>query len=203
MWAGSYFGGVNYLPNTYPQFERFVPQGNMHGRRVREIVQDRDGRIWIGTEDEGLNYMNPLTGEIKYVAESEKFPNIHGLCVDGDRLWVGTFSYGLRVIDTRTQRVVRTYTASKASGSLRDNTILSITRAPDGSIYLGTIRGLCRYNAATDGSTTLPAFRPSLSITSPSTRKETCGWPRKLMACICCRVVVANGNALPPLPAAV
>ena len=30
MWAGSYFGGVNYLPNTNPLFERFVPQGNMH-----------------------------------------------------------------------------------------------------------------------------------------------------------------------------
>lgn len=38
MWAGSYFGGVNYLPNTNPLFERFVPQGNMHGRRVRESV---------------------------------------------------------------------------------------------------------------------------------------------------------------------
>ena len=162
MWAGSYFGGVNYLPNTYPLFERFVPQGNMHGRRVREIVQDRDGRIWIGTEDEGLNYMNPLTGEIKYVAESEKFPNIHGLCVDGDRLWVGTFSYGLRVIDTRTQRVVRTYTASNTPGSLRDNIILSITRAPDGSIYLGTIRGLCRYNAATDRFDYIASIPPIL-----------------------------------------
>ena len=162
MWAGSYFGGVNYLPNTYPLFERFVPQGNMHGRRVREIVQDRDGRIWIGTEDEGLNYMNPLTGEIKYVAESEKFPNIHGLCVDGDRLWVGTFSYGLRVIDTRTQRVVRTFMASNAPGALRDNTILSISRAPDGSIYLGTIRGLCRYNASTDRFDYIASIPPIL-----------------------------------------
>ena len=162
MWAGSYFGGVNYLPNTYTLFERFVPQGNMHGRRVREIVQDRDGRIWIGTEDEGLNYMNPLTGEIKYVAESEKFPNIHGLCVDGDRLWVGSFSYGLRVIDTRTQRVVRTFMASNAPGALRDNTILSISRAPDGSIYLGTIRGLCRYNASTDRFDYIASIPPIL-----------------------------------------
>ena len=162
MWAGSYFGGVNYLPNTYSLFERFVPQGNIHGRRVREIVQDRDGRIWIGTEDHGLNCMNPLTGEIKHVAESEKFPNIHGLCVDGDRLWVGTFSYGLRVIDTRTQRVVRTFTASNAPGALRDNIIRSISRAPDGSIYLGTTRGLCRYNAATDRFDYIASIPPIL-----------------------------------------
>lgn len=162
MWAGSYFGGVNYLPNTYSLFERFVPQGNIHGRRVREIVQDRDGRIWIGTEDQGLNCMNPLTGEIKHVAESEKFPNIHGLCVDGDRLWVGTFSYGLRVIDTRTQRVVRTFTASNAPGALRDNIIRSISRAPDGSIYLGTTRGLCRYNAATDRFDYIASIPPIL-----------------------------------------
>ena len=162
MWAGSYFGGVNYLPNTYSLFERFVPQGNIHGRRVREIVQDRDGRIWMGTEDEGLNYMNPLTGEIKHVAESETFPNIHGLCVDGDRLWVGTFSYGLRVIDIRTQRVVRTFTASNAPGALRDNIIRSISRAPDGSIYLGTTRGLCRYNAATDRFDYIASIPPIL-----------------------------------------
>ena len=41
MWAGSYFGGVNYLPNTYPLFERFVPQGNMHGRRARDCARPR------------------------------------------------------------------------------------------------------------------------------------------------------------------
>ena len=150
MWAGSYFGGVNYLPNTNPLFERFVPQGNMHGRRVREMVQDRNGLVWIGTEDAGLNCMNPQTGEIQYIKESESFPNVHGLCIDGDRLWVGSFSYGLRIIDTNSKQVVRTFLAGNRPGDLHDNTVICICRAPNGSIYLGTIRGVCRYNSATD-----------------------------------------------------
>ena len=150
MWVGSYFGGINYQPNTSPLFERFVPQGNMHGRRVREIVQDSNGLIWIGTEDAGLNYMNPKTDEIQFIKESENFPNIHGLCVDGNRLWVGSFSYGLRIIDINSKRVVRTFLAGKRPGDLHDNTVFSICRAPNGSIYLGTIRGLCQYNSTTD-----------------------------------------------------
>ena len=151
MWVGTYFGGVNYLPNTYPLFERFVPQGSMHGRRVRELVQDAGGNIWIGTEDAGLSYMDPQTGEFGYIGESASFPNIHGLCLDGNRLWVGTFSFGLRLVDVATKRVVRSFVAGSRRGDLRDNTILSIAKSPDGTIYFGTIRGLCRYSEASGG----------------------------------------------------
>lgn len=153
VWLGAYFGGLNYLPNTYRLFDRFVPQGDstmsLHGRRTREIVQDGRGFLWIGSEDAGLDCMNPMTGEVAHVAESDRFPNVHGLLVDGDYLWVGTFSYGLKIIDTRTRRVVKSFDADGRPGSLHNNSVFNICKGPDGTIYLATIRGLCRYDRAT------------------------------------------------------
>ncbi|MFC2265742.1 MAG: two-component regulator propeller domain-containing protein, partial [Prevotella conceptionensis] len=140
------------LPAIHPIFERFVPQGSangLHGRRVREMVMDKQGRIWIGTEDGGLNCMEPDSETFSHIAASNAFPNVHGLCVDGNELWVGTFASGLKVIDTRTHQVVKSFKADGRLGSLHDNTIFSIARSPQGVMYLGTIRGLCTYDANT------------------------------------------------------
>ena len=152
LWAGSYFGGLNYLPAIHPVFERFVPQGSgngLHGRRVREMVMDKQGKIWIGTEDGGLNCMEPDGETFSHIAASNAFPNVHGLCIDGNELWVGTFASGLKIIDTRTHQLIKTFKADGRPGSLRDNTIFSIARSPQGVMYLGTIRGLCTYIANT------------------------------------------------------
>ena len=152
LWAGSYFGGLNYLPAIHPVFERFVPQGSgngLHGRRVREMVMDKQGKIWIGTEDGGLNCMEPDGETFSHIAASNAFPNVHGLCMDGNELWVGTFASGLKIIDTRTHQLIKVFKADGRPGSLRDNTIFSIARSPQGVMYLGTIRGLCTYIANT------------------------------------------------------
>ena len=152
LWAGSYFGGLNYLPAIHPVFERFVPQGSgngLHGRRVREMVMDKQGKIWIGTEDGGLNCMEPDGETFSHIAASNAFPNVHGLCIDGNELWVGTFASGLKIIDTRTHQLIKAFKADGRPGSLRDNTIFSIARSPQGVMYLGTIRGLCTYIANT------------------------------------------------------
>lgn len=152
LWAGSYFGGLNYLPAIHPVFERFVPQGSgngLHGRRVREMVMDKQGKIWIGTEDGGLNCMEPDSETFSHIAASNAFPNVHGLCIDGNELWVGTFASGLKIIDTRTHQLIKAFKADGRPGSLRDNTIFSIARSPQGVMYLGTIRGLCTYIANT------------------------------------------------------
>ena len=154
MWVGSYFGGVNYLPALNPLFERFIPQEStnkgLHGRRVRELAQDKNGIIWMGTEDGGLNYMDPNTGLFTYIKESDSFPNIHGIYADGNNLWVGTFSYGLKVININTHKVTESYCASGRPGTLHDNTVFSITKSPQGELYFGTIRGLCRINRKTN-----------------------------------------------------
>ena len=155
MWIGSYFGGVNYVPAQYPLFDKFIPRygvdGTLHGRRIKEMTLDANGKVWIGTEDAGLNCFDPSSRKFAYVTESANFPNIQGLCVDGNRLWVGTFSYGLKVIDMNSRKVVKSFLADGQPGALRDNTIFSICRSTQGDLWFGTVRGLCRFNPSTNG----------------------------------------------------
>ena len=153
IWIGTYFGGVNYTPLKTSGIDRFFPradrENSMHGRRVREIVEDCQGMIWVGTEDGGLNVYNPKTGDISWVSDSRTYTNIHGLCADGDYLWVGTFTNGLKLMDTKTHRIVKSFTADGKPGSLRDNNIFSVLKSRKGRLYLGTLSGLCAYDNGT------------------------------------------------------
>ena len=159
LWIGSYFGGVDYYPRQYTYFAKYYPKNianSLHGKRVREFCRADDGTLWIGTEDGGLNHFNPKTKEFHFFEPSAGFTNIHGLCMDGSHLWVGTFSKGLRVIDTRTGVVLRTYTEGHTPHSLNDNSIFSICWTSAGEIYLGTLFGLLRYNRTQDNFDCIP-----------------------------------------------
>ena len=158
VWIGSYFGGVNYYPRPYTYFEKYYPKGDeysLHGRRVREFCKDNQGLLWIGTEDGGLNYFDPKTKRCSFFSPSAGFTNIHGLCMVGDYLWVGTFSKGLWIIDTRNKSVVKTYQKSNQPYSLTDNNVFSICQTSAGDIYIGTMFGLLRYNRSVDGFDTI------------------------------------------------
>jgi ligand-binding sensor domain-containing protein/signal transduction histidine kinase/DNA-binding response OmpR family regulator len=159
IWIGSYFGGVNYYPRFYTNFEKYYPKGTengLQGKRVREFCQDNQGVLWIGTEDGGLNRFNPKTKTFSFFTPSNAFTNVHGLCLIGDHLWVGTFSKGVKVVDTHTGAIVKTYRKTDSPRSLIDNSVFSICRTTTGDIYLGTLFGLLRYNEQSDDFDRIP-----------------------------------------------
>lgn len=153
IWVGSYFGGVDYYPKSYTYFEKYYPkdgENTLRGKRVREFCQDNKGTLWIGTEDGGLNRFDPKTKTFSFFAPSVGFTNIHGLCMVGDNLWVGTFSKGLKVVDTNTGNILKTYQKTESPRSLIDNGVFAICQTATGDVYLGTMFGLLKYNPQTD-----------------------------------------------------
>ncbi len=154
IWIGSYFGGVNYCPYQWTYFKKFYPCEGMNGfgRRVREIIPGNDGQLWIGTEDKGLFRFNPATETLTPFEHPLLYKNVHGLCMDGDYLWVGTFSGGLNRIDLRT-RQVRHYEKGDRPNSLMANDVFTICRTSQNEIWIGTTSGLMKYNRATDDFT--------------------------------------------------
>ena len=154
VWAGTFFGGLNYYSEKNNMFSNYFPvngRNSISGNVVRNICQDKYGNLWIGTEDAGLNKFIPKKGRFeKFLPtgsqSSISYYNINGLAVDDDELWIGTFEHGLDVMNIRTGKVVRHYTASLDENSLKSNFITTIYKTRSGEILIGTYLGLYQYN---------------------------------------------------------
>lgn len=147
IWIGSFFGGVNYYTMQSPHFNKFYPsntKGSLQGRRIREICGGENDILWIGTEDAGLFSFNTRDKMFQHFLPSSEFPNIHGLCMDGNELWVATFSHGVKIINTTTG-AIRSLTANDYPSTIEDNFVFSIYKDSVGDIYLGTANFMIRY----------------------------------------------------------
>ncbi len=158
IWAGTYFGGINYSPSPYTPFKKLFPkvgENSLSGNVVREIHQDKTGSLWIGTEDAGLNKMDTATGKFTYFkptgsSKSIAYTNIHGLLVNANELWIGTFEHGLDVMNINTGNIIKHYASGIGKHQLRSNFIYCITKTNTGNIILGTTIGAYKYNKLSD-----------------------------------------------------
>lgn len=150
MWAGSFFGGISYLPKEYTRFNHFIG-GKTHpqllGNAIREIVPDRYGNLWLGTEDNGINCYNQRSGEItNYSYNNPHHPlsatNIHGLLAVDSRLWVGTYNKGIDVLDIPSGRIVKHYSRENTGNALNDNFVLCFYKTRNNQFLIGTGRGM-------------------------------------------------------------
>lgn len=164
VWVGTYFGGVNYYPYQYTPFDRYYPVENREraktliGKRVREFQSAGNGRVWIGTEDGGLSLYDPESDTFEHYMSGGKpgdvsYNNIHGLLMDDDRLWIGTYSHGLDIMDLSTRKVIKHYNKTEDKNSICDNSIFSIYKDHSGRVWIGTLYGLCYYNPESDDFT--------------------------------------------------
>jgi ligand-binding sensor domain-containing protein len=166
IWASTYFGGMNYYPKPYTPFKKYFPvtnENSLSGNVIREIHQDKYGKIWIGTEDAGLNKFDTATGIFSHYQPTGKkgsisYSNIHGLLINEDELWIGTFEHGLDIMNIKTGKIIRHYAAGPGDHDLKSNFIYWITRDKNGEILLGTTVGAYIYNRQTDGFSLLDPF---------------------------------------------
>lgn len=158
IWIGSYFGGVDYIPKQYSYFENFYPiayKNSINGYRVREFVSDKSGNLWIATEDNGLNYYDTHTGLFTHISEKTKpvglsFSNIQCLNLSGDKLWIGTFSRGVDVLDLKTNRC-RHYEKDGMPNSILNNDIFAIYTDSRNTTWVGSTTELYTYVPEIDG----------------------------------------------------
>jgi len=174
LWAGTYFGGVNYYPHQYTSFQKFFPDNSPHtisGNAVREITGDAYGHLWIGTEDKGLDKLDLQTGKITtYLptgsSQSISNTNIHALLAVGRELWIGTFEHGLDVMDIPSGRIIRHYTSGGPATSFRGNFVITLYQTRAGEILAGTPQGIYRYNKADDRFYDIPQMTGNMFVYS-------------------------------------
>lgn len=154
VWIGTYFGGVNYVGAHSSDFEKFYPIGGdntISGKCISEFCGDDYGHLWIATEDAGLNLYTPSTG--RFARGFVPAKNVHSLLYHGGKLWVGTFSDGLYLLEVEPSgktRIVRHYDSTTSLRGLDSNSIYALLRDAAGRIWVGTMNGLFRYDASKD-----------------------------------------------------
>lgn len=148
IWIGSYFGGVNYLPNQNVVFQKYFPTALPHslsGNAVREIVKDKRGMLWIGSEDGGLTRYDIRKQLFQKMSPNKTNGlasfNIHGLLIDGDKLYIGTFEHGMDVLDLKSAKVVYRVRADGERNGLKSNFVDKIFKTSRNQIILCTARG--------------------------------------------------------------
>jgi len=107
LWIGTFYGGVNYIPslsfesrfNMYP-----ASLNGLSGNVVGRFAEDAKRRIWIATDDAGVDCYDPTADAFVNFPgkQAMKRYNVHGLLAEGDNLWVGTYSNGVVLMNMST-----------------------------------------------------------------------------------------------------
>ncbi|MFC4097316.1 hybrid sensor histidine kinase/response regulator [Euzebyella saccharophila] len=149
VWAGTYFGGINYQPKQYTPFKKYFPkssENSLNGNAIREICEDDNGNIWIGTEDGGLNKYDPNSQVFSNFTSKEKDSegilahyNIHALYPYDGKLYIGMFENGIDVLDIDTNKKIAHY--GRESG-LTSDFVYAIYEDKNEELYFITTSGM-------------------------------------------------------------
>lgn len=148
LWVGTYFGGVNYKSSSCDIIQNVeIPPGC--GEIISVMCETEKGNVLIGSDDGGLNRYDISTRTFRRVIFDPENPNLNVHCIfpDGDDLWVGTYGNGLYRL-TKDFSVKSRYESTDIT--IGDLHVYSAFRDRSGNLWMGTPRGICKYNEIND-----------------------------------------------------
>ena len=161
IWIGTYYGGVNYISPNTGQFESFVHSrfsNSVNGTVIGRFCEDSNGDVWIASDDGGLNRFSPKNRKFSHYLPLEgknslSYHNVHALCMDGDNLWIGTYTGGVNVLNLQTG-TFKTYSAYQDNPASLDGTSsYAIFKDRKERIWVTSMSGVNLYNREKDNFT--------------------------------------------------
>ena len=147
MWFGSSdglsrFDGLSFLNFRNNQSDTT----SLIDNEIKCLTEDKYNRLWVGTQ-RGLAYLNLKTYKFKWF--TKEFSENIGSCwisslsdIGNNKLLIGTYGYGLFVLDITTNKIVKNYTRGEGDNKLINNNIRFICPDGSGKIWLATDDGL-------------------------------------------------------------
>ena len=115
---------------------------------VNVVKSDRAGNLWFGADADESSSGLFFAGD--FARPEQTGENLGAVTAiasgENDDLWIGTTKNGLFHFQNR--REVGHYTFENTAGALRSNSIYTVFVDREGVIWIGTNRGVCRFDAA-------------------------------------------------------
>lgn len=123
---------------------------------LEKLVLDHQGQIWITSERGDVDRFDPLTETFTNVSRQAYYRRAmanrrpYQLYIDQQqRLWVALEAQGLVCFNLRTQTARQFHHQADRPASLVSDSLMQISQAPNGAIWIATRAGLERYQEAT------------------------------------------------------
>lgn len=166
LWIGTYTGGVNVLNTKTGVFKVYSTSQNptsLDGSSSYSIFKDSKERMWVAS----------MTGIHLYNRKEDNFIRIKTLGtltidIDEDKegnIWFSTQTKGLFRYNPEKQ-AWKNYIHGDKLGALSNNQINCTRIDSNGDMWVGTMTGLCKYDASNDRFELIPLDIPSQNICS-------------------------------------
>ncbi|MDP5000034.1 MAG: response regulator [Saprospiraceae bacterium] len=163
LWIGTDGGGITVFRPRDNTVNYWIhdpsDQYSLSKNEVWTIVEDKKGRLWIGTANGGgLNVFDPATDKFRHFTHRQEefnsllFNDVRALLVDSkNNLWIGTYGGGLSKMDLDTETFYHYAHGSARYPNVSNNIITAILEDKRGYIWVGTFGGgLNRINPLDD-----------------------------------------------------
>jgi PAS domain S-box-containing protein len=145
IWAGTQAGLARWNPSG-DDWERYQSPGSLSHNLINDMLEDREGNLWVATNGGGLNHLNIRTGKFVSFGVREGLPSAMVRSVLEDQrgmLWIGT-AEGLVCFDPY-KRHFRVYDKSSGMEILYYNRN-ACWRRQNGELMFGANQGLIGFD---------------------------------------------------------
>ena len=147
VWICTYSGGVSFYEMASPLVNQIIHHTNdtnsLVNNDVNGILEDHDGKIWFATNN-GISCWNVASDKWKnfYFNKLEQAQVFLALCEDDKgRIWAGSYSSGIYVLDGKTGRELAHYSRDEKEFASVSNYIFDIYKDTQGDLWIGGVNG--------------------------------------------------------------
>ncbi len=164
FWITTDGNGVNIRRKGQLGFETYLASDKdpMVGSNAAIcVIEDNEKAKWIATYAGGLTRID-ASGKKTIFRHDPKNPHSVGwnklksLCEYQDQIWAATYAMGVTVYNKKTDHFTHYRYDKERKGSLPSDWVYWIMKDSQGTLWLATFEGLCKYVPETDSFITYP-----------------------------------------------